>query len=297
MTDGKHITVLQSEAVDQLALTENSVVVDATLGAAGHARTIIERLGKNGTYLGIDVDPSAVTAAASLQKETQATVHLEVANFRQIKEVCTKYQVTPTAILADLGWRSQQFADSTRGFSFQEDGPLLMTYGDPESYPFTAHDMANDWEETSLADVIYGYGEERFARRIAKAIVEARSTGSIDTTHQLAEIVMSAVPGWYRRARIHPATRTFQALRIAVNDELGVLRDLIQDGFDLLRPGGRLVIITFHSLEDRIVKHSFASFKHDHGAELITKKPLTPTLDEINQNPRARSAKMRVIQK
>jgi len=296
MTETKHITVLLHEAVDLLDISKDSVVIDATLGAGGHAKQILVRLGKAGKYLGIDADPTAILAAESKLKG-EATILLKNANFSQVKEVSDEYQLEPDAILADLGWRSEQFADAKRGFSFQVDGPLLMTYGEPANYTFTAYDIVNDWEESSIADVIFGYGEERFARRIAKAIIAARAKTEIKTTLQLVEIIQSAVPGWYRRGRLHPATKTFQALRIAVNDELGTLKTFIADGFSILKPGGRMAIITFHSLEDRLVKHSFAALKHDQQALLVNKKPITPSEVEIKSNPRARSAKLRIIEK
>jgi len=296
MTDTKHTTVLLNEAVDLLNISNDSVVVDATLGAGGHAKLFLETLDTSGVYVGIDADLLAVEIAEPL-KSSKATVHLENANFSKIDEVCQKYEIKPTAILADLGWRSEQFADPMRGFSFQKDGPLQMTYGNPADHTFTTYDIVNDWEESSIADIIYGYGEERYSRRIAQAIVRERQNAEIKTTFELVKIIQSAVPAAYRRGRIHPATKTFQAFRIAVNDELGVLKELIEKGFSVLEPGGRMAIISFHSLEDRIAKRSFVSLKNEEKAVLVTKKPVTPTIDEIKNNPRARSAKLRVIEK
>jgi 16S rRNA (cytosine1402-N4)-methyltransferase len=172
-----------------------------------------------------------------------------------------------------------------------------MTYGTPTDHLFTAADIVNGWAEEDIANVIYGYGEERYARRIAKAIVAARTQKPFANAAELAQTVSSAVPAVYRRGRTNPATKTFQALRIAVNDEFAVLEQFIGAAWTVLAPGGRLAIISFHSLEDRIVKHCFRAFTHDQSGLLVTKKPITPTLEELQQNPRSRSAKLRVIQK
>lgn len=292
-----HIPVLLEETVGSLRLTPKSVVIDCTLGGGGHAKRILQELGEDGVYVGIDADPKVIEALSVLATESKATVHLVNENFSRIKDVVTDLDLQPSAIMADLGWRSDQFEGSGKGFSFTKDEPLVMTFGDPEKHIFTAADIVNDWEEASIADVIYGYGEERYSRRIARAIVTARQSGEIKTAKQLAELVEQAMPGFARRGRIHPATKTFQALRIAVNDELGVLKTLLNDGFDVLAPQGRLAIISFHSLEDRLVKTFFTSLTHDHKALKITKKPITASRTEITDNPRSRSAKLRVIEK
>ncbi len=293
----KHIPVLLEEAVDNLNLAPNSVVVDCTLGEGGHARRILKELGPDGIYIGIDADQAAIDKQKDLITDSKADVRLVCDNFANLHQIIADQVVTPTAILADLGWRTDQFEDSGKGFSFNQDDPLIMTFGDPEKHLFTAADIVNDWEESSIADVIYGYGEERSSRRIAKAIVEARKEAPIKTAKQLAEIVEQSLPAIAKRGRIHPATKTFQALRIAVNDELGVLKTLMQDGFEALVPQGRLAIISFHSLEDRLVKTFFNSLSHDHKANKITKKPITANRTEIADNPRSRSAKLRVIEK
>lgn len=292
----KHISVLTDEIVSGLNLRTDSVVVDCTLGSGGHADAVLAKLGTRGTYIGIDVDQSALDALAHLH-DAKASVHLVNDNFRNIEAICASLGVTPNAILADLGWRSEQFMGSGKGFSFNTNEPLSMTYGDPEHYPFTARDIANDWEEESIADIVHGYGEERFARRIAHAIVEARAEAPIETTTELAGIVLEAIPAPFRYKRIHPATKTFQAFRIAVNDELGALRQLLTDGFATLAPKGRMAIISFHSLEDRLVKQFFVGQKHDQTGTLITKRPLTAATEELTANPRARSAKLRIIEK
>jgi 16S rRNA (cytosine1402-N4)-methyltransferase len=191
----------------------------------------------------------------------------------------------------------EQFSGNGKGFSFQVDEPLIMTFGDPKDYIFTAATIVNEWEEENIKNILKGYGEERFSGRIANAIVKAREVKSIETTFELVEIIKEIVPAFYRNGRLHPATRTFQALRIAVNDEFRALEDFIKESMLLLNPGGRLAIITFHSLEDRIVKHHFRNYTHDHGGVVLTKKPITATLEELQSNPRARSAKLRIFEK
>lgn len=294
----KHITVLTQEAVDALELSQSSIVVDATFGSGGHAKEILSRLDKSGTYIGIDADPTAFVGKQELIESHEATTYTAVDNFRSLSSILDNLQIdTVDAILADLGWRTEQFAEGGRGFSFHDEAPLLMTYGDPATYTFTAHDIVNFWDENNIADIIYGYGEERGSRRIAHAIVEARSESSIETAAELAEIVSKALPQRLRNPRIHPATKTFQALRIAVNDELGALESLLQDGFARLHKGGRMAIITFHSIEDRMVKRVFRSYYDEGMANRITKKPIVASDEEVADNPRARSAKLRVIEK
>ena len=291
-----HISVLTKEVITALALTPDSVVVDCTVGVGGHAAAILSALQAEGRYIGFDVDAAALAELpVSIKDDARAT--LINANFKNIQTELSSRGVTPTAIVADLGWRSEQFEEGKRGFSFSTDDPLQMTYGNPEDYEFTAADIVNEWAEESIADIIYGYGEERAARAIAAAIVTAREKQEIKTAKALADIVTSAVPAFRRRGRIHPATQTFQALRIAVNDELGVLKTLLEDGFAVLAPQGRMAIITFHSLEDRIVKHTFKQLTHDQKAVTVTKKPVTASREECTGNPRARSAKLRVIEK
>lgn len=293
----QHITVLQHEAVQALALNQASVVVDATLGAGGHARLILECLGPAGTYIGIDADAEAV-AAGKRELAGLATKHLVVGNFSKLDEILTSCGITEVdAVLADLGWRTDQFITAGRGFSFTDEAGLLMTYGDASKYPFTARDIVNDWTETDIANVLYGYGEEHYSRRIARAIVEYRMHTLIETGAQLAKIISEAVPSGYRKGKIHPATKSFQGLRIAVNDEFSVLETFIATAFAKLRPGGRLAIISFHSLEDRIVKLAFKAYTHDHQGVLVTKKPIVASEAELKTNPRARSAKLRIIEK
>lgn len=294
----KHVTVLLNEAVDALDLQEDSIVVDCTFGSGGHAKEILSRLGKNGTYIGIDADASAFLNSDIDFESYESTTHTVVDNFRSLNQTLTNLKIERVdAVLADLGWRTEQFTEGGKGFSFHEDSTLLMTYGNPSNYTFTAYDIVNEWDENNIADVIYGYGEERGSRRIAKAIVDYRQEEEIKTAKQLAEIVSEALPKRLRNPRIHPATKTFQALRIAVNDELGALETLITDGFVSLAHGGKMAIITFHSIEDRMVKQLFKSYVHDKTANQITKKPITASDEEREANPRARSAKLRVIEK
>jgi 16S rRNA (cytosine1402-N4)-methyltransferase len=291
-----HITVLKNEAVEALTLKSDSVVFDCTLGAGGHAEVILKSLGSSGVYVGFDADNTAIESF-KVPKGTKATVHLVNRNFKEIKAVASELKLTPTAIVADLGWRTEQFEAGGKGFSFQKDEPLSMTYGLPENYTFTAYDIVNEWAEESIADVIYGYGEETAARRIARAIVEARKKSPIVSSLTLADIVYKAMPAVRKRSRLHPATKTFQALRIAVNDELGVLLQLLTDGFDLLAPNGRIAIISFHSREDKVVKEFFKTKAHEHQGVLVNKKPIVPSRDEEISNPRSRSAKLRILEK
>ncbi len=294
----RHITVLKDEAVAALALASDAVVIDATLGAAGHAERITEILGAEGTLIGLDADREAVAGAHDILKDAACTTHLVQANFRTLKQQLVLLHIERVnAVLADLGWRMEQFSGNGKGFSFSVDEPLLMTYGDPENYPFTARDIVNEWKEEDIANVLKGYGEERYARRIAQGIVYARATAPIMSTAQLVEVIERAVPAVYRHGRIHPATKSFQALRIAVNDELDALTEFIEDAIEVLAEGGRLAIITFHSIEDRIVKQLFRTYAHDQKGVVITKKPIAPSTEEVGENKRARSAKLRIFEK
>jgi 16S rRNA (cytosine1402-N4)-methyltransferase len=289
-----HITVLKDEAIAALPVERAGVIIDCTYGSGGHSAAILAKLPPQGRLVSLDVDKSALDSTPA----TDPRHTLVCANFRHLGETLRAHGIeTVDGILADLGWRSEQFEAGNKGFSFNAAEPLLMTFGDPENHVFTAYDVVNDWDEENLADVIYAYGEERAARKIAAAIVATRAQQSIESALQLANIVSAAVPAFRRRQGIHPATKTFQAIRIVVNDELGALEDLLREGFDVLAPGGRLAIITFHSLEDRLVKQRFKAYAHDHLGVLGTKKPITPSAAEIAANPRARSAKLRSIEK
>jgi len=294
----RHQPVLLHEVIRALGVLPDDVIVDATLGGAGHAQELAKGLGGNGLFIGFDMDHDAVERAQECLAGLKAPVHLICANFRDLEKELAKLDVTKiTKVLFDLGWSSYQL-DSGRGFSFQADEPLLMTYGkEPDGGTLTAEKIVNTWAEGSLADVIYGFGEERYSRRIAKAIVERRARSPFKTSRELAEFIKGVVPKAYAYGRIHPATRTFQALRIAVNDELSALSEGLASAWKLLAPGGRIAVISFHSIEDRIVKQTFFGMAKRGEGTLITRKPLRPTAEETADNPRARSAKLRVIQK
>src|SRR3989344_4192890 len=301
-TEGKHRSVLLHEATALLAIEPNDTVVDATLGGAGHALAIARKLGKGGTLIGIDADHDAIERSRKVlepffAKATKgARIILIQANFRNLSAELAKLGIAEAdKILFDLGWSSFQL-DAGRGFSLKADEPLLMTYA-KEPGALTAQKIVNEWGEESIADVIFGSGEERYSRRIAKAIVERRATKPFATARELAETIYEAVPPRYRFGKIHPATRTFQALRIAVNDELGALAQGLKDGWQKLSKGGRIAVITFHSIEDRLVKQTFKHWEEAGEGKRITKKPLSPRPEEIAENPRARSAKLRVIEK
>jgi 16S rRNA (cytosine1402-N4)-methyltransferase len=294
----EHITVLKEEAIEALAIKPNSYVVDATLGSLGHARAILDALKGTGIFIGIDADKTAVMHAESELQGEQTKVCTFTSNFRDIRDAigaCVDGGVD--GILADLGWRMDQFGGNGRGFSFLVDEPLIMTFGDPHAYPFVAADILNTWEEDNIQTILRGYGEERFSGRIARHIIEARRKRKIETTFDLVKVIEAAVPSFYKQGKIHYATRTFQALRIAVNDEFGALEHFLRESIALLNPSGRVAVITFHSIEDRIVKHVFREYVHDHVGVLVTKKPIVPTRAEIEANKRARSAKLRVFEK
>lgn len=291
----EHRSVLLHEAIEGLAVRPDDIVVDGTLGGAGHARAAAERLGTDGMFIGFDLDADAILRAQIALRDAAPKVVLVQSNFRHLKRELAARGITHIdKALFDLGWSSYQLSVG-RGFSFLRDEPLAMTYA-KEGAPYTAATIVNEWEESSIADVLFGWGEERYARRIARAIVERRERAPLKTTAELVDVIKGAVPASYRHGGLHPATRTFQALRIAVNDELGALTEALNATWEMLTPGGRIAVITFHSLEDRIVKQLFLRFADD-GGERITRKPIIPSADELADNPRARSAKLRVIQR
>jgi len=290
--------------------TRNSelIYLDGTLGGAGHALAMAQAMEGKLTVIGLDRDPSAIERARETMKGKAERLILENEDFRNLDKALEKHSIAKVdRILLDLGLSSDELESSGRGFSFQKDEPLLMTFGDPSAHAFTASSIVNGWKEEDIANVIFAYGEERYARRIAKAIVEHRRKDKIETSGQLAEVVKSSVPAAYRHGKIHPATRTFQALRIAVNDELGALKEGLAKAWNALDAKGRLAVISFHSLEDRIVKEFFkAKSKKEKGkmgkedtAEgmLFNKKPVTASPQELSENPRSRSAKLRIIEK
>lgn len=281
--DFKHISVLMEEAIAGLSLKPGGRYLDATVGGGGHSQQILKRLADT-TVIALDQDTQAIAAAQERLHDVASRVEFWHGNFSEYDPGDTRFD----GILADLGVSSAQFDIAERGFSFRNEAPLDMRMNSHQD--LTAADIVNHWDEKQLADIIYQYGEERLSRRIARRIVEKRP---LQTTTQLADEIWHSVPRSYRYGKIHPATRTFQALRIAVNQELDVLTEFLDTAPRWLKPEGRMVIISFHSLEDRIVKHSFRQNEH---LKVISKKPIVPTDEECNANPRARSAKLRVAE-
>ncbi len=304
MPDG-HVPVLLHATLEGLALRPGRDVIDGTLGGGGHTAAILEVTAPGGRVLALDADGSAVARGRQRLASFGSRVILAQANFDQMAIVAGAYRFVPDAILLDLGLSSYQLGDTGRGFSFQGTGPLDMRFDRQHGRP--AADLINTLDEASLADLILRYGEDRYARRIARAIVQARP---LSTTRELATLIERTVGGSHER--IHPATRTFQALRIAVNDELGALERALPQALTLLQPGGRLAVISFHSLEDRLVKQFMQREAQDcicpprlpmcvcgHRASLrlVTRKPILPTETEVEQNPRSRSARLRIAEK
>jgi 16S rRNA (cytosine1402-N4)-methyltransferase len=303
-----HQSVLLEEVIQALRPHSEGVYVDGTIGAGGHAAALLSASAPHGRLFGFDQDKNALDIAKQRLAEFGDRVHLLHSNFDQLERLATQHHFPPIdGILLDLGVSSMQFDRPERGFSFQADGPLDMRMD--ETGGQTAADLVNHLPERELADLIYRYGEERRSRRIARAIVKARP---IRRTTELAQVVSGAMAGKGRhQTKIHPATRTFQALRIAVNDELGALERALPQAIKLLKPGGRLAVISFHSLEDRIVKQYFrqesqdcicppeqpvCTCRHKASIHIITKRPIMPSSAEVNVNPRARSAKLRVVE-
>ncbi len=293
-----HIPVLLQDVIKVLNIAPDDFVVDGTLGGAGHMKAILELLGENGKYLAIDSDKSAIERVLADKKITKdKRVIFACGNFRDIdKHVLKAGFEKVDKILLDIGLSSDQLeARSGRGFSFNVDEPLKMTFKlNPDKEELTAWHVVNEWSEENLADIIYGFGGERGSRRIAKMICEARENGPINTSKELAHIIETAIP---KRNGIHPATKTFQAIRMAVNDELGALKEVLFKSKELLAENGRIAIISFHSLEDRIVKKTFAEWEKDGIGKRITKKPIVPSREECISNRRARSAKLRCFEK
>ena len=305
----KHKTVLLNETIDGLNLPalpslggkSNAVIVDGTFGGGGHSLEICKRY-QGVKIIALDQDKGAWKYAEDKFKDLGCEISFHNTNFRNIDEVLQKEKIEKVnGVIFDLGLSSDQLENSGRGFSFMKDEPLLMTYKSMKENlspdDITASEIVNTWEEKSLADIIYGYGEEQFARRIAHGIVLARANSEIKTTFDLVKIIEESVPAVYKRGRLHFATRTFQALRIAVNDELGALSEGLAKGFETLKSGGRMAVISFHSLEDRIVKRFYKEKERDGKVKLINKKPIIPGKEEIIKNNRSRSAKLRVMEK
>ena len=294
-----HIPVLKDESIAGLSIKEGDVIIDGTLGGGGHTFEIIKRFGKSVKIIGLDLDIDAKARTEKLLVETPSDFIFVNSGFQDIDKVLEDLNIKEVdKILLDLGISSFQLEIAGRGFSFLKDEPLIMTMKKQlGNTDLTARDIVNSWDEKTLADIIYGFGEEKYSRKIAKAIVEAREKKEIETTFDLVKIIEEAVGRNYRGMKIHPATRTFQALRIATNNELSNLEQVIKKGFNRLSSGGRMAIITFHSLEDRIVKKAFIELKLKNYAIVITKKPIIPKQEEVKLNPRSRSAKLRLIEK
>ncbi|MBI5004748.1 MAG: 16S rRNA (cytosine(1402)-N(4))-methyltransferase RsmH [Candidatus Lloydbacteria bacterium] len=294
-----HIPVLLKETIDGLNPGQGETVLDATLGGGGHSKALCERIGTSGTFIGIDADEDAVSRAKEKLASCEARIILETANFRSIGAVLDRHGIKEiNRAVFDLGLSSFQLEESNRGFSFQRSEPLMMTFAKKAAAEATtAYDIINRWEEDSIEAILSGYGEERFARKIARAIVRARKEKPVKTTDELVAIITEAVPHWYCNKRLHCATKTFQALRIAVNDEFGALKEALAECFSRLAPSGRMAVISFHSAEDRIVKLFFKEQKMAGIAVLVSKKPIAASRTEQQQNPRARSAQLRILEK
>ena len=295
-----HIPVLLEPSIELLDIQDNDSVVDGTFGGGGHSALLLET-NPSITLICTDLDESAEKRFHARFSDRK-NVHFVHSNFKDADKILEAVGIdTVNKVLLDLGTSTFQLLADERGFSFNSDTPLAMTFSKEGSHTgFTAYDIVNTWAESSIADIVYGYGEDTKARIVAKAIVAARKISPIKTSLELASIIEAVIPQRYKPnhggKRIHPATKTFQALRIAVNDELAVVKEALDNWWKRLAPGGRIAVITFHSLEDRVVKQWMASTELEH-KRVITKKPIPPTEEALQENPRARSAKLRVIEK
>ena len=293
-----HVPVLRAEVLGLLQPAGRDVLLDCTVGLGGHAEALLDAAGPHGRLIGIDLDEDNLHLARQRLHRFGGRVRLFRASFADVADVLAEAdEQRVDLLLADLGVASSQLDDPARGFGFSSDGPLDMRMG--RQTATTAADLVNGLAEAALADLIYTCGEERYSRRIARAIVAARKNNRIERTAALAGIVAGAVPAAARASRrgVHPATRTFQALRIAVNDELGSLDRLLARLPEVLAPAGRAGVISFHSLEDRRVKRALAALAATGAAAVLTRKPVTATTDEIAENPRSRSAKLRAVER
>ena len=307
----KHVSVLKNECIEGLQIKSSGTYVDGTFGGGGHAMEVISRLNGNGRFIGIDQDQDAVENGRAKLEPYKEKAQLVRDNFSNIISIMKDLHIVAVdGILLDIGVSSYQLDTGERGFSYMHDAELDMRMD--QRNPMTAKRMIAEYSEKELANIIKDYGEERWATRIAQFIVAERKIKPIETTGELVEVIKKAVPKGARKDGPHPAKRTFQALRIAVNNELGILEQAIEDMAGLLAPGGRLCIITFHSLEDRIVKQTFHRLEHPctcppecpvcvcgkkPSIRVITRKPILPSDEELEFNPRARSAKLRILEK
>jgi 16S rRNA (cytosine1402-N4)-methyltransferase len=298
MKTAQHIPVMSEEVLSWLIHGDGQTYIDCTVGYGGHAEKILEASDCDSRLIGFDRDEGAIAASREKLARFGGRVLLFHGHFVDLKQHITLSGISEVdGILFDLGVSSPQLDEPARGFSFQWDGPLDMRMD--RSMRGTAADIVNRWPETQLADTIFQFGEERFSRRIAHAIVRARQRHPLAMTKELVSVIEGAVPANYRHGRLHCATRTFQALRIAVNQELDCLEPALRDAVDVLSPGGRLCVISFHSLEDRIVKHTLRMLSRtdDPALMVLTKKPQVPSKEESGRNPRSRSAKLRAAQR
>lgn len=306
-----HKSVLLNETIDGLNIQPDGIYVDGTLGGGGHAYEVCRRLGDKGSIVGIDQDAAAIEAAGNRLKDFGEKVTIVRSNYCDMKSKLHELGIDKVdGIVLDLGVSSYQLDTAERGFSYREDAPLDMRMDTRQK--MTARDIVNDYEEMELYRVIRDYGEDKFAKNIAKHIVAARREKPIETTGELTEIIRASIPMKYQKKSGHPAKRTFQAIRIELNRELEVLKDSLDDMIDLLNPGGRLCIITFHSLEDRIVKSAFRKNEHPctcpsdfpvcvcgkvSKGSILTRKPILPSEEEMEENSRAKSAKLRIFER
>ncbi len=307
----EHVPVLLEECIENLNIKKDGIYVDGTLGGAGHSGEIIKHLNKDGLLIGIDRDENAIKAATKILADVTNKVKLVKDNFSNLKNILEDLEIEGfDGLLLDLGVSSHQLDEAGRGFSYMHDAPLDMRMDDSDS--LTAKDIVNNYPGKDLEKIIKDYGEERWAKRIAQFIVKIRESGEIVTTHQLVDIIKRAIPKGARINGPHPAKRTFQAIRIEVNKELDVIEGTIKAAVEKLNTNGRICIITFHSLEDRIVKNTFRSLANPcvcpeefpvcqcnkkPTIKIITRKPIVPTENELGINPRSRSAKLRVAEK
>ena len=305
-----HKSVLLKETIDGLKIKPDGIYVDGTLGGGGHAYEVCRRLGEKGSIVGIDQDAAAIEAASARLKDFGEKVTIVRSNYCDMKSKLHELGIDKVdGIVLDLGVSSYQLDTAERGFSYREDAPLDMRMDTRQK--MTARDIVNDYTEADLYRVIRDYGEDKFAKNIAKHIVQARAVKPVETTAELSEIIRASIPMKFQKKSGHPAKRTFQAIRIELNRELDVLRDSLDDMIDLLNPGGRLCIITFHSLEDRIVKSAFRKNENPctcppdfpvcvcgkkSKGSIITKKPILPSEEDLEYNSRSKSAKLRIFE-
>ena len=292
-----HKTVLLNESIDNLNLKAGAIYFDGTLGGAGHSAKVCNDFGGKVRIIATDRDMLAIRNAEEKLSKCGCKADLILSDYRNLDKVLTDLKIEKVdGILLDLGLSSDQLDASGRGFTFRNDEPLLMTFAESEQ-KVDAKVIVNNWGEETIVDILYGYSDERYSRRIAKAIVQARLKKPIETTFELVEIIRNAVPVGYQKGKTHFATKTFQALRIAVNDEITALKEGMEKGWGFLKTGGRMAIISFHSVEDREVKNYFRDKAKNREGILVNKKPITASDKELSENPRSRSAKLRIIEK